>query len=512
MAVISHAVLSQNMDNFNLAVNTHVDPRRAEAVPVGADRQLLVDDFFLAMGRGHEQYPRNIAWTLGSVDKHGAPLFEGQQPWEDSSAWLTVLKDGGRYRMWYNTYHPEARRGLFLSYAESDDGVEFTRRELGLVEVAGSTRNNVVFDGGLAGISPESGNVFIDPNALDGERYKLIYTDWWGPGGPRAAVHAQRGHAARRRFARRPLLDPLLRQLPGQVLRLAEQRLLGPDPGPLRRLSPRHRRARVAVRRRREHPRRGTRARGRPPGVGRLPHLGEHRHRAAGRLPRHHGYRHLQQRLRAVSVLAQRALHVPVLLPPLRGDLRGAGLHQPRQPQLVPPNRDTFVPLGEPGEYDCFIVSIAPGFVAIDDDTLALYYRSGDGPHGGSKPIELGYQSRSRVSRVTFKRDRIIGIEAGSERGQFITRPLTFTGSQLQVNLEALGPEAELTAQLVSVESGEPIEGFGFDDCRPLRADALDGVIGWGGRDRLPAELAGRPVRLHVRLRSARLYAFQFAA
>ena len=42
--------------------------------------------------------------------------------------------------------------------------------------------------------------------------------------------------------------------------------------------------------------------------------------------------------------------------------------------------------------------------------------------------------------------------------------------------------------------------------------DALDGVIAWGGRDRLPAELAGRPVQLHVRLRSARLYAFQFAA
>ena len=81
------AVISHDMDNFNLAVNTHVDPRRVEAVPVGAERQLLVDDFFLAMGRGHEQYPRNIAWTLGTVDKHGAPLFEGEQPWEESSAW-----------------------------------------------------------------------------------------------------------------------------------------------------------------------------------------------------------------------------------------------------------------------------------------------------------------------------------------------------------------------------------------------------------------------------------------
>ena len=80
-------------------------------------------------------------------------------------------------------------------------------------------------------------------------------------------------------------------------------------------------------------------------------------------------------------------------------------------------NRDTFVPLGEPGQFDCFIVSVAHGFVAVDDDTLALYYRSGDGPHGGSKPIELDYQPRSRVSRVTFKRDRIIGIKAGAGAG-----------------------------------------------------------------------------------------------
>ena len=116
------------------------------------------------------------------------------------------------------------------------------------------------------------------------------------------------------------------------------------------------------------------------------------------------------------------------------------------------------------------------------------------------------------MSRVTFKRDRIIGIEAGAEQGQFVTRPLTFSGSQLQVNLEALGPEAELTAQLVSVDSGEPVARVRLRrTCRPLRTDALDGVIGWGGRDRLPAELAGRPVQLHVRLRSARLYAFQFA-
>ena len=434
------AVISHDMDNFNLAVNTHVDPRRVEAVPVGAERQLLVDDFFLAMGRGHEQYPRNIAWTLGSVDKHGAPLFEGEQPWEESSAWLTVLKDEGRYRMWYNSGHPEARSGLFLSYAESDDGVEFTRRELGLVEVAGSTRNNVVFDGGLAGVSPESGNVFIDPNALDGERYKLIYTDWWGPEISELPFTHNVGMLRGAASPGRHPLDPLLRQLSGQVLRLPEQRLLGPDPGPLRRLPPHHRRARVAFRRHGEHPRRAARARGRPAGVGRLPQLGEHRHRAC-RPTSTTPWTPTSTTAPTRAIPYSPNLHFmfPSFYRHYEGTFEAQVCTSRDNRNWFRANRDTFVPLGEPGQFDCFIVSVAPGFVAVDDDTLALYYRSGDGPHGGSKPIELGYQPRSRVSRVTFKRDRIIGIEAGAERGQFITRPLTFSGSQLQVNLETAG-------------------------------------------------------------------------
>ncbi len=505
------AVISHDMDNFNLAVNTHVDPRRVEAVPVGDDRQLLVDDFFLAMGRGHEQYPRNIAWTLGNVDKHGAPLFEGEQPWEESSAWLTVLKDEGRYRMWYNSGHPEARSGLFLSYAESDDGVAFTRRELGLVEVAGSARNNVVFDGGLAGVSPESGNVFIDPNALDGERYKLIYTDWWGPEISELPfthnVGMLRGAASPDGLSWTRYYDNFLGKYCDSQNSACWDHTLG--------------RYVVYHRATAEHA---------SLSAGGVRIRGERRGRAVGRLESV-DYRNWE----STGIALQADFH-DTLDTDIYNSAYARYPYSPNLHFLFPSfyrhyegtfevqvctsrdnlnwfraNRDTFVPLGAPGEFDCFIVSVAPGFVAIDDDTLALYYRSGDGPHGGSKPIELGYQPSSRVSRVTFKRDRIIGIEAGAEQGQFLTRPLTFSGSQLQVNLEALGPEAELTAQLVSVDSGEPIDGCGFDDCRPIRSDALDGVIAWGGRDRLPAELAGRPVQLHVRLRSARLYAFQFA-
>lgn len=506
------AVISHDMDNFNLAVNTHVDPRRVQPVDVGADRQLLVDDFFLAMGRGHEQYPRGIAWTLGAVDKHDGPLFEGQPPWEEGSAWLTVVKDGGRYRMWYNSYHPEARSGLFLSYAESDDGLEFTRRELGLVEVAGSARNNVVFDGGLAGVSPESGNVFIDPNALDGERYKLIYTDWWGPQIADLPfthnVGMLRGAASPDGLRWTRYYDNFLGKYCDSQNSACWDHTLGRYVA-YHRATAEH----AALQ------------------AGGVSIRGERRGRAVGRLESF-DYRNWESTGIALAADFHDTLDTDIY--------NSAYARYPYSPNLhfmfpsfyrhyegtfevqvctsrdnrtwFRANRGTFIPLGAPGEFDRFIVSVAPGFVAVDGDTLALYYRSGDGPHGGSKPIELDYAPRSRVGRVTFKRDRIIGIEAGAEGGRFITRPLSFRGARLLVNLEALGPEAELTAQLVAADGGEPIAGHGFDDCRPVRADSLDGAVRWGGRDRLPADLAGRPVQLHVRLRAARLYAFQFAA
>lgn len=175
------------------------------------------------------------------------------------------------------------------------------------------------------------------------------------------------------------------------------------------------------------------------------------------------------------------------------------------------PTRTPFIPLGKPGAFDSYIISVSPGFVPLDADHYALYYRSGNGPHSGSA-VKLSEAERqqvaSRISRVVLRRDRLVGIEAGSDGGQFCTRPLQFAGCRLTVNLEPLSSRAVARVQLLSVENDEPIEGFTFGNCQPLTRDALDAKVHWEGRDGLRS---GQPLRLHFQLRDCRIYAFQFA-
>ena len=59
----------------------------------------------------------------------------------------TVLLDEGRFRMWYyGKYYtaPSKPTQGPICYAESDDGIHWTRPNLGQVEIKGSRNNNAV--------------------------------------------------------------------------------------------------------------------------------------------------------------------------------------------------------------------------------------------------------------------------------------------------------------------------------------------------------------------------------
>jgi hypothetical protein len=58
-------------------------------------------------------------------------------------------------------------------------------------------------------------------------------------------------------------------------------------------------------------------------------------------------------------------------------------------------------------------------------------------------------------------------------------------------------------------DAGRPLEGFALDDMTPLYGDRLDHPVAWAGGGDL-APLAGRPVRLRVRLNDADLFAIRF--
>jgi hypothetical protein len=190
------------------------------------------------------------------------------------------------------------------------------------------------------------------------------------------------------------------------------------------------------------------------------------------------------------------------------------------------PTRETFIPLGKPGNFDELIIAVAPGFLPAGKDQCALYYRGNNTPHPGvyERFLSKGRPALQGTGRVVLKRDRIVGIEAGAEEGTFWTRPLIFEGKRLVLNAEPTGPDPQLRVQMVGVATtpaesdaagkymkDAPIPGYTFDDSIPLSQDELDAVVRWktGGE---VGSWAGKPVRLQFRIRSMRMYAFQFVS
>lgn len=82
------------------------------------------------------------------------------------SFYLSILDEGQRLRMWYICRDRQNRPNL--AYAESTDGVNWTKPALGLVEYEGSRTNNLV------GITSLEGAVFRDEQALPAERYVYL--------------------------------------------------------------------------------------------------------------------------------------------------------------------------------------------------------------------------------------------------------------------------------------------------------------------------------------------------
>ena len=137
-----------------------------DVIELGNRRELFVDEYLIDRMRGIElrlqkPVPRNVA-------------IVHDVPWEgNTSGYHTVFQDGGLFRLYYrgSMYHHYATRARpVVGYAESRDGKERYRPELGLVSHMGSKRNNIIWDGpGSLNFTP-----FRDANPAcrKGEEYK----------------------------------------------------------------------------------------------------------------------------------------------------------------------------------------------------------------------------------------------------------------------------------------------------------------------------------------------------
>ena len=98
------------------------------------------------------------------------------KPWEGSAgAYFTVFHDGARIRLYYRGFVPPHGDGSdqqVTCYAESEDGIKFTRPNLALYDFQGSKENNIVY----RGVEAHNFAPFLDtnPDARAQEKFKAI--------------------------------------------------------------------------------------------------------------------------------------------------------------------------------------------------------------------------------------------------------------------------------------------------------------------------------------------------
>ena len=457
-------------------------PGTKPAVDIGSRLELFIDEFLVdrltgsAERRLHHPVPREVVLQFGEKGK----------PWDGICPICAMKQEGGLIRIYYRGVlpggSPDVDADLLTCLAESVDGIHFTHPELGLYEFNGSKKNNIV----SGSYRDPHYTSFLDsnPDAPEDQRFKAIYVPLGGDG---LHVFGSPDGIRWRALADKPFVtgsqshggfdgqndafwDPLrklyvcfFRDNTGGLRRIAtctsKDFLTWTDP--------------VLV----------TYA------DSRKEHMYWHEIRPYFRAP--HLYVGTPPRF---VVWRKKESEYP------DGGINDAILMSSRDGLLFERWEEGFVrPVADPDvwtERNNYPV-MGEGMVQTSPEEISLYW------------TEHYRHPGCRLRRGTIRTDGFVSVHAGGrDVGELLTRPLIFTGGQLEVNY-ATSAVGTMLFELCD-EQGKAIKGFTLTDSEALFGNEIEHVVRWHGGGSLAA-LAGKPVRLRMRLHDADLYSFRFA-
>ena len=130
------------------------------------------------------------------------------------------------------------------------------------------------------------------------------------------------------------------------------------------------------------------------------------------------------------------------------------------------------------------------------------------GPEQMALFVARHYMQESwHIERLLLRTDGFASVTAPWAGGELVTKPLAFAGSELELNYRTSA------AGFVRVEiqdaAGKPIAGCTLDDCPEIIGDEIERIVAWKrGPD--VSRLAGKPVRLRFVMKDADLFALRF--
>ncbi|MBN1352756.1 hypothetical protein JXJ21_25430 [candidate division KSB1 bacterium] len=476
---------------------------------IGSNRELFVDDALVEkmMGKAvlHLHHPerREIALV------HDAP-------WEGNGCgYHTVFRDGAKYRMYYKAWQISAEgdvsNPVVICYAESHDGIQWVKPELGLVMFNGSVKNNIILDN-VNGYGCHDFSPFIDtrPGVTLKQRYKAI-----GYVRGHAAPHGLMGFISVDGIHWQPVQDDCIITEEGWVF----------DTQNIAFWSGTEEKYIMYYRKTVDGVRNIARAvsddfiHWTKEGVldfkNRAPNQSEQFYtnqiRPYYRAPNVYigfpsrycdrGWIHATDALPSPDLRRKRA----------KGQLRyGSAVTD----ALLIASRDGH------SFYRWDDAFIRPGLRTLHNwaygDNYIAWHVVETQPTSDDQPNELSlYATESyftgnscRLRRYALRLDGFASIYAPADEGEVVTRPFIFKGNTLRLNFSTSAAGSILVEIQNAAGAAEP--GFKLADCQQIFGDALDFPVEWTENSDLNS-LEGQAVRLRFVLREADVFAFRFA-
>ena len=179
------------------------------------------------------------------------------------------------------------------------------------------------------------------------------------------------------------------------------------------------------------------------------------------------------------------------------------------------------------GYSDAVLLTTRPGELSYRQPFAEAYFRPGPNPlHWGNRSsypymrfvptgdaemsqfARHGRGSYSYVQRYSLRTDGFASVNAPLAGGELLTRPLKFRGNRLLVNFATSGA-GSLRVELQDAQ-GQPLPGYTLNDAIRHVGDAINHTVRWKlGSD--VGRFQDRLIRLRIVLHDADLYAFRFA-
>jgi len=161
-------------------------------------------------------------------------------------------------------------------------------------------------------------------------------------------------------------------------------------------------------------------------------------------------------------------------------------------------NRRVFLGLGPPRSHDSQMVY--PAFNIVDmDGEYWLYYTGCNRRHTVEADEQPGCMSSISLARI--KRDRFVAMQGVCPGAYVTTKMLDHPGGSLEVNAEGAG---RVRVEVLD-EAGSSLTGYSRAEAVPLEGDRIDHKAVWRERTKLP----DHPVRLRFHIDEGALFAFR---